>query len=56
MQINDRKYSLSTHLLTEEEEKAHLLFFPYERKTLYDRLKYLGFILKSNDYRKEDWK
>jgi hypothetical protein len=56
MQINDRKSSLSTYLLTEEEEQAHNLFFPYERKTLDDGIKYLGFILKPNDYRKEDWK
>jgi hypothetical protein len=52
MQINDRKSSLSTYLLSEEEEKAHKLFFPFERNTLDDGLKYMGFLLKPNDYRK----
>ena len=56
MQIHDKKLSLSTHLLIEEEWKAHNLFFLYERKTLDDGIKYLGFTLKPNDYRKEDWK
>jgi hypothetical protein len=56
MQINDKKLSLSTYLLSEEEEQALRLFFLFERKTLDDGLKYLGFLLKPNDYRKEDWK
>jgi hypothetical protein len=56
MQINDRKSSLTTFLLSEEEELAHYTFFPFERRALDDGLKYLGFNLKPNDYRKEDWK
>jgi len=54
MQINDRKSSLSTHLLSEEEDKSPRLIFPFENKSIDDGLKYLGFLLKPNDYRKED--
>jgi hypothetical protein len=52
MLINDKKSSLTTFLLTEEEEQAHLTFFPFERKKLDDGLKYMGFNLKPNDYKK----
>jgi hypothetical protein len=56
MQINDRKSSLTNFLLLEEEDLAHYSFFPFEIRALDDGLKYLGFNLKPNDYRKEDWK
>jgi hypothetical protein len=56
MQINDRKSSITTSLLSEEEVLTHQNYFPYERRSLEEGLKYLGFNLKPNDYRKEDWK
>jgi hypothetical protein len=48
--------SLTTNLLSEEEGQALRLHFPFEEKKLDDGLKYLGFLLKPNDYIKEDWK
>jgi hypothetical protein len=56
MEINQEKLSLTTNLLTKEERLIFRQFFPFEEKKLYDGLKYLGFILKPIDYRKEDWK
>jgi hypothetical protein len=56
MKINEGKSSLTTNLLSEEECQTLRIFFPFEEKKLDDGLKYLGFFLKPNDYRKEDWK
>lgn len=54
MQINERKSSLSCHMLLEEEIIPYRQLFPYELKEVDDGLKYLGFNLKPNDYRKDD--
>jgi hypothetical protein len=56
MKINEGKSTLTTNLLSEEEGQTLRLYFPFEEKKLDDGLKYLGFLLKPNDYRKEDWK
>jgi hypothetical protein len=56
MQINEGKSTLTTNLLSEEEGQALSLHFPFEENKLYDGLKFLGFLLKPNDYKKEDWK
>jgi len=54
MKINEGKSSLTTNLLTEEECQVFRHFFLFEENKLDDGLKYLGFHLKPNDYRKED--
>jgi hypothetical protein len=54
MVINEGKSSLTTNLLTEEESLVYQQHFPFEEKRIDDGLKYLGFILKPNDYKKED--
>jgi hypothetical protein len=56
MQINEWKSTLTTNLVYEEEGQVLRLHFPFEEKKLDDGLKYLGFLLKPTDYRKEDWK
>jgi hypothetical protein len=55
MEINEGKSSLSTNFLIEEEQLVFRQNFPFEEKRIDDGLKYMGFILKPNDYRKEDW-
>ena len=55
MEINNGKSSLTTHLLRLEEEAELSRFFPYNTAGLDEGLKYLGFSLKANLYRKQDW-
>jgi hypothetical protein len=55
MQINVQKYTLSTHLMEEEELGVYKEFFTYETNPFDEGLKYLGFHLKPNNYKKEDW-
>ena len=55
MQVNKIKSSLSTNILTEEEETRYATIFPYERKPLNEVIKCLGFHLKPNGYTKNDW-
>ena len=55
MEINSGKSSLTTHLLRPEEEAVITRFFPYNTSGLDEGLKYLGFSLKANLYRKQDW-
>jgi len=52
--INERKSTLSSHVLYEEELDSYIQFFPFEVKDLDDEMKYSGFNLKPNDYRKVD--
>ena len=52
MQINEWKSTLTTNLLSEEEGQALRLHFPFEENKLDDGLKYLGILLKQNDYKK----
>jgi len=56
VEINEGKLSLKTNMLTEEENLSFRKHFPFEEKKLDDGLKYLGFLLKPNDYMKENWK
>jgi hypothetical protein len=55
MQINAQKSTLSAHLMDEEETNCYKDIFPFEQQPFDDGLKYLGFHLKPNNYKKEDW-
>jgi hypothetical protein len=55
MEINSRKSTLSTYNLDREEIDLYKRIFPFEYKEMEEGLKYLGFHLKPNRYRKEDW-
>jgi hypothetical protein len=50
-----QKSTLSAHLMEEEELGVYKEFFPYETNPFDEGLKYLGFHLKPNNYKKEDW-
>jgi hypothetical protein len=55
MQINGRKSTLIVHNMEEEEKQEYREWFPFEQKELDEGLKYLGFQLNPNKYRKADW-
>ena len=55
MDIIFGKSTLTTHLLSEDEEQELMTLFPFNIQRLDGGLKYLGFFLKPNDYRKQDW-
>ena len=55
MEINERKSTVTTHLLTLDETQAFARVFPFIQIDIDVGLKYLGFSLKPNDYRKMDW-
>jgi hypothetical protein len=55
MEINRRKSTLSIHKMEREEVELYLGLFPFEKKGLDEGLKYLGFHLNPNNYRKGDW-
>ena len=55
MEINIGKSSLTTHMLRPEEEEEITRYFPFNTAGLDEGLKYLGFSLKANLYRKQDW-
>jgi hypothetical protein len=55
MQINARKSTLSVHKLEAEEMTYYHSLYPYEVKDFDAGLKYLGFHIKLNYYKKEDW-
>jgi hypothetical protein len=52
MQINGRKSIISYHMLSEEEINSYRALFPFELKEVDEGIKYLGFNLKPNDYKK----
>ena len=52
MEINERKYTLTTHLLSVEENQELSRVFPFNKVDIDEDLKYLGFCLKANDYHK----
>jgi hypothetical protein len=56
MQINLQKSTLSLNRLTNKEVAVYRSFFPFYTIDFDEGLKYLGFYLKANCYRKEDWK
>ena len=55
MEINDGKSTLTTHNMDVEESRHAIHTFPFLRESLDDGLKYLGFLLKPNNYLKKDW-
>jgi len=55
MEVNFRKSTISTNLMSEGEIDRIKAYFPFETKSIDDGLKYLGFHLKPNNYKKEDW-
>eukprot|EP00253_Pinus_taeda_P033161 PITA_33161 len=55
MQINPRKSQIIVEGLNRQENEQFNLYFPYEMCNMVSPFKYLGFWLKPNDYRKEEW-
>jgi len=55
MQINSRKSQIIEEGLNRQEKAQINSFFPYEMCNMESPFKYLGFWLKPNAYRKEDW-
>ena len=55
MEVNAGKSSITTHFLRDEERHAFVRIFPYNSAGLDVGMNYLGFHLKPNDYRKNDW-
>ena len=55
MHINSRKSPLTTFNLEDNVTRVLLELFPFLHYTLDEGIKYLGFRLKPNCYKKEDW-
>ena len=55
MEINAGKSSLTTHGMDVVEVRHATTLFPFIRANLDEGLKYLGFMLKPNNYLKKDW-
>jgi len=55
MKINERKSSISVLNLDEVKIRHYQTMFPFKMIELDIGLKYLGFQLKPNYYKKEDW-
>jgi hypothetical protein len=55
MKINMEKSCLLLHHCENEEESSISNTFPAQRKNFFDRLKYLGFNLKPDNYKTKDW-
>jgi hypothetical protein len=56
MEINELKLSVTLSSLDEEETLYILERLPFQVMDIDEGLKYLGFLLKPNDYRKIDWR
>jgi hypothetical protein len=56
MEINAQKSSITFSSLDEEETLYIVERLPFQVFDLDEGLKYLGFLLKPNDYRKIDWR
>jgi hypothetical protein len=56
MIINAQKSTITTSEMDGEEMAVYQRFFPFTFQDISEGLKYLGFQLKPNSYRKEDWK
>jgi hypothetical protein len=56
MQINSQKSTITTSEMDREEAVVYQRLFPFTIQDISEGLKYLGFQLKPNKYRKEDWK
>eukprot|EP00253_Pinus_taeda_P017420 PITA_17420 len=55
MQINPRKSQIIVEDINRIEKEQCSFYFPFEMCNMVSPFKYLGFWLKANDYRKEDW-
>ena len=55
MMINPKKSMLTPHNMGDHEFQIYATLFPYDLIMLDEGLKYVGFRLKSNYYKKEDW-
>jgi hypothetical protein len=56
MEINNQKSSITLSYLSEEDSLHISTRFPFQVHDLDEGLKYLGFQLKPNNYRKIDWR
>lgn len=54
MEVNERKSTISIMNLEDTELFHYCVLFPYEVKELDFGIKYLGFYLKPNSYKKSD--
>ena len=54
MTVNPQKSTLIAHNMEDLEIQRYSTLFPFELKFLEEGLKYLGFKLKPNHYKKED--
>jgi hypothetical protein len=54
MLVNDEKSCISYIGVLDDEHAYFSTFFPYVNTNLDDGMKYLGFMLKPNDYLKKD--
>ena len=55
MVVNAKTSTLSAINLEEDEIQRYSALFPFDVKLLYEGLKYLGFKLKPNHYKREVW-
>jgi hypothetical protein len=55
MIINAQKSNILFSRIEDEDIRHYLDILPFQTQTLEEGLKYLGFHLKPNDYRKNDW-
>ena len=54
MQVNLEKYTISISVIPDTNQDYYITLFPFHILE-WDGLKYLGFLLKPNDYQKQDW-
>ena len=55
MTINPQKTTLTSHTMEDLKIQRYSILFPFELIFLDEGLKYLGFKLKPNHYKREDW-
>lgn len=55
MQVNERKSTISSSNLDDEDHDAIVAYLPFQIREAKEGLKYLGFHLKAIDYRKNEW-
>ena len=56
MMINASKSCLVINMVQEEDLQYMIDKFPFQSHNFDDGIKYLGFYLKPNDYKKADWR
>jgi hypothetical protein len=55
MQINGKKSTIYFHLMEDQEVEVYKVIYPFDVNPFDEGIKYLGFHLKPNNYRKVDW-